>query len=75
MARAAGTDYDMRNNGDAGSTTETNAKKHRRKFLRETPSIQDMEIRKLIGKYPIAVTKDVKESNVHAKTGTLDIIR
>lgn len=76
MARAAGTDYDMRKNDDAaGSTTETNAKKHRKKFLRETPSIQDMEIRKLIGKYPIAVTKDVKESNTHAKTGTLDIIR
>jgi len=46
-----------------------------RAFLRPTPSLRDTAIKQLIGKYPVLVTKEAKDQNAEAKTGTLDLIR
>ena len=68
-----GGDHD--NNNSMMDETNRQTERSNRKFLRETPSIKDMDIRKLIGKYPVAMTKDAKEYTESAKNGTLDIIK
>ena len=43
--------------------------------MKATPSIKDMDIRKLIGKYPIQNSTAVKQENKNLKIETTDIIK
>jgi hypothetical protein len=63
------------NKDEARSKSTINPKKTNRQFLKHTPSINDMDIKKLIGKYPIQNSSAVKQENKNLKVETIDIIR
>lgn len=68
-----GTFVDFKDEKRSKSTIDP--KKTNRQFLKQTPSIKDMDIRKLIGKYPIQNSTAVKQENKNLKIETSDIIK
>lgn len=55
--------------------SNTKEKRQNREFKRVTPSLKDLDIRKLIGKYPVNQEKEAHKYSESAKNATDDIIR